>query len=308
MIYNMGAGVLRAVGDSKRPLNFLIVACVVNIVLDIAFVRVFPWGVFGVALSTVISQFISAWLVLVVLGKTPDSYHYELKQFGFRKDLLKRVVIIGLPMGIQSVLYSVSNLFIQSSVNGFGTDTIAAYTAFGKIDAFYWNMDSAIGTAVMTLAGQNFGARRIDRVKRIILDGIIVESVLTVIICVSAGVFGEPLIGMFSKDPDVIRIGTEMLRFMVKTWWLFIPIEILCSGIKACGDFTVPMVMTALGICVTRILWLTFYPYNTVIEALYCYPISWIITTIIFVVYYLQGGWLKKCIRKQDEIIYGAIS
>lgn len=166
LIYNIGTGILRAIGDSRMPLYVLIVCCLANVVLDLLFVVVFHWGVFGVAFATVLSQLISAVLLMIRLMGTQEAYRVELRKIRFHKDILKNVVRIGLPAGLQSVMYSFSNILIQASINSFGTTAIAAWAAIGKIDGFIWMVMNAFGIAVTTFAGQNFGARQYDRMKR----------------------------------------------------------------------------------------------------------------------------------------------
>lgn len=166
LIYNMGSGILRAVGDSKRPLYFLILSCFANIILDILFVTVLRMGVVGVAVATALSQVISALMVLVTLMRTEDSYRLFVREIRFSPVLLHNIVRIGLPAGIQSTMYSVSNLIIQSSINAFGTDTIAAWTAYGKVDGIFWMIMGAYGVSITTFAGQNFGAGKYDRIKK----------------------------------------------------------------------------------------------------------------------------------------------
>ena len=296
MIYNVGASILRATGDSKRPLYFLIVSAIINTILDYIFVRYCNWGVKGAAIATVIAQVVSCVLVLILFAKTDDCYQYEIHDFGFDFSLLKKSVLIGLPSGIQSVVYSISNLFIQASVNSFGTNTVAAYTAFGKIDGFYWNYDGAFGVACMTVVGQNYGAGKIDRVKTTVKYAILMELVGTALISGLCYFFASPLIGLFTKDVEVIVIGVEILKLLSLVWFIFNPIEIISSAAKACGDTLIPMIISATCICGIRIIYLAIVPFKTVIEALYCYPISWIVTTIAFVIYYYKGKWMKKTI------------
>lgn len=303
LIYNMGAGVLRAVGDSKRPLYFLIAACFCNIVLDIVFVVVLHLEVFGVALATTISQAVSCVLTLFVLKYTEDSYRFELKKMKWHADMLKRIVMLGLPAGIQSCLYSISNLLIQTTVNGYGTDTVAAFTAFGKIDALFWMMTGAFGTAVMTFAGQNFGAGNIDRVKKGMTQTIFMLACSTLIMSFILYFGGSVFYRLFTPDQEVIRIGMEILRFLCPTWICFVLIEVYSSGIRACGDALVPMLMTGFGICGTRMLWIFFGPTDTIIKALFCYPISWILTSALFLIYYLRGGWLKRSLKQRDVMM-----
>ena len=294
MIYNVGTSVLRAVGDSRRPLFFLVIACITNISLDLLFVLVFKLEVFGVALATIISQLISAILTLLVLYRTDDCYHFTLKDLGFDKDLFGQIIKIGLPSGINSVLYSVSNLFIQATINGFGTNTIAAYTAVEKIDALYWNFDNAFGIATMTLVGQNFGAKNNERVKKSISASLILEGIGTLFIMVICYFFGIQLLHIFTNDASVISIGVMILQFLSLTWWLFIPIEVISSSSKACGEVFLPMIFSAIGICGIRIVYLLMFEFKDVISALYCYPISWFITDIIYIIFYYKAKIFKN--------------
>ena len=302
MIYNTGAGVLRAAGDSKRPLYFLIIACITNIILDILFVALLGLGVTGVAAATLFSQLISCLFVLYTLRNTDESYHFELKNLHYDRAVLRRIILIGLPSGLQSCLYSVSNLFIQAGVNSFGTDTVAAYTAFGKIDALFWNSSGALGTSLLTFTGQNFGAGNIKRVRRGILEG----TILFLIICgVMTGIcyFGGPvLLRLFTPDVEVNRIGLAILRYICPLWFTFIFVEVLSSSIRACGDTFFPMLMTALGIGLLRIVWILVYPASTIFDTLRCYPISWAVTSILFLGYYFQGGWLKRSLGVREQM------
>ena len=293
MIYNVGSGVLRAVGDSKRPLYFLIVSCFVNIVFDILFVCLFKMGVNGAAFATIISQAVSCVLILFALGKENTIYHYRLKKIVFDPDYLKKIVVIGLPTGIQSVLYSVSNLFINAQINGYGTDTIAAFTAFGKIDALFWMVSGAYSVAIITIVGQCFGAGKIKRLKKAVNTAIVMYCITSLLIISVCYFGGNYLYALFTNDKEVISIGMDILKFLCPYWITFCLVEILSSAIRACGESLKPMIITALAICGFRIVWICMYPSTTVIQTLYCYPISWILTSVIFLVYYLKGSWLK---------------
>ena len=203
LIYNIGTGVLRAIGDCRMPLYVLIVCCLANVVLDLLFVVVFHWGVFGVAFATVLSQLISAVLLMIRLMGTQEAYRVELRKIRFHKDILKNVVRIGLPAGLQSVMYSFSNILIQASINSFGTTAIAAWAAIGKIDGFIWMVMNAFGIAVTTFAGQNFGARQYDRMKRCTRVGL--GMCLGTIIALSAllFIFRYQLLMFFTGDAEV---------------------------------------------------------------------------------------------------------
>ncbi len=303
LIYNTGSGVLRAIGDSKRPLYFLVAACITNIVLDIVFVAVFNMGVAGAAIATVAAQIVSCILTLFVLYRTEERYRFNFKHITFDFQILGQIIQFGLPTGIQAALYSIANLFIQASVNSYGTDTVAAFTAFGKIDATFWNASGAFGTSVLTFSGQNFGAGNIKRVKKGFHESIIMYLIMSLSITGICMAFGPTLYRLFTPDEEVIRLGLEIMYFMAPYWSTFVFVEIFSSGIRACGDAFIPMVMTAVGIGAFRILWILFYPSHSLLEVLYSYPISWVLTGALFILYYLQGGWLKRSIKHREKML-----
>lgn len=297
MIYNSGAGILRAVGDSKRPLYFLVAACITNIVLDVLFVVVFHWGVAGVSIATVVSQVVSGVLTLYILSSEDSAYHFNIRNLTCDFHILKQIMVIGLPNGIQGALYSFANLFIQASVNGYGTNTVAAYTAFGKIDALFWNFSGAIGTAALTFVGQNFGAGKIKRMKQGVWNSVGIYTIGTLIISSLLYFYGNVVCGWFTSDQEVIDICVRMLRQLCVFWPVFVFIEIYASATRACGDSIYPMLITMFGIGVLRIVYILFVPSSTVYQALWIFPVSWVITSTIFVIYYFQGSWLKRSIK-----------
>lgn len=302
LIYNTGAGILRAIGDSKRPLYFLIAACLTNIVLDILFVVVFHLDVAGVAYATTISQVVSCVLTLYVLFHTQQAYQFQLRKLHYDFTTLKTIVAIGLPMGIQGSLYSVANLFIQARVNSYGTDTVAAYTAFGKIDAIFWNTSGALGTSTLTFVGQNFGAKQFDRLKKGIHHSMMIYLIGSLLISTCVFFFGEYFYRLFTPETQVIAIGMQMLRMLCPFWSTFVFVEVLSQSMRACGDSFIPMLMTALGIGALRIVWIIFYPAQSVFDSLLVYPASWILTSSIFLLYYFYGGWLKRAIVRRFNV------
>ena len=303
MIYNMGAGILRAIGDSKRPLYFLIASCVTNIILDVVFVAYMGLAVFGAALATVISQVVSCILTLYVLKHAEGSFQYSLKDTSCNWSILKRIIVIGFPTGIQTCLYSVSNIFIQATVNSFGTDTVAAFTAFSKVDAIFWLVSGSFGVAIMTFVGQNFGADNMDRVKKGIRAGIVLESIASILMSFVLYYYGESFIKLFTPDVPVIEIGAQIMRFLCPWWITFVFVEIFSSSIRACGDSMIPMIITGVGICGFRVIYLIAYQSKTVLEALFCYPVSWLLTSLIFLAYYLQGSWLKRSLQHRNMLM-----
>lgn len=303
MLYNVGSSILRAIGDSKRPLYFLIIACLTNIVLDLVFVVGFGWEVMGVAVATIISQAVSAILVMLTLMRSESDFQIHVKDLSFTPSILSKILIIGFPAGIQSVAYSLSNVIIQSSINGFGTDTIAAYTAFGKIDSLFWMTMSAFGVAITTFAGQNFGANKIDRMKKS------VRVCLGMSIATALGLsvlfwFAGPIIyRLFTGDALVIEKGMEILRLLSPFFVTYVMIEILSGAMRGCGESLIPMLMTALGVCGVRVGWILLIApqFQQLNITLACYPLSWSLTSVFFIFYYLYGGWLKRRIKIQQK-------
>lgn len=300
LIYNIGAGILRAVGDSKRPLYFLISACMVNIVLDLVLVLVFKMGVAGAAIATIFSQAVSALLVVLALSHAAPALRLHWKKIRLHGDLLPRIIRIGLPAGLQSVLYSLSNLVIQSSINRFGTDMMATWTAYGKLDSFFWMIISAFGVTITTFVGQNFGAHKYDRMKKSIRICLVMATAATLLVTMLLLTFGEPLYRLFTDEEIVVQKGMEVLQLLAPFYFTYIAVEILAGTVRGAGDSLIPMLMTLFGICVLRVIWVTLIaPMRQEVSfMLLSYPITWSFTSILFTIYYFKGGWLKRCERK----------
>lgn len=301
LLYNMGTGILRAMGDARTPLYVLVACCGVNIVLDLLFITALGMGVFGAALATVLAQTASAAAVLLRLrGRVPcRTGRQSLRPAG---GILKKVVHMGLPAGMQSILYSFSHLVIQSAVNSFGTDTIAAWTAVGKIDALLWMVTEAFGIAVTTFAGQNFGAGRYDRVKR--GARVCLGMAFCATLAPSAGMllFVEPLLRFFNSDPAVIATGAACLRIMGPFYSTFVFVEVFSGTIRGAGEALPPAAITCVGTCILRIGWVLWVlPLRPVIQTLaWVYPVTWIVPSVMFIIYYSRMGWLKRCIRQNQ--------
>ncbi|MGN0315938.1 MAG: MATE family efflux transporter [Fusicatenibacter sp.] len=296
LLYNMGSGILRAIGDSRKPLYFLIVCCFTNIILDLLLVAALGLGVLGAALATILSQMISAVLVMGALMRTQDIYRLDLSKIRIDGIMLRRIVRIGFPAGMQSVMYSVSNVIIQAGVNGLGTDNVAAWAAYGKVDGLFWMMVNALGISVTTFVGQNYGAGRIDRVHKGVRVSAGLSVIMTSIMCVFLWFGGSPLMSLFTSDEAVRQISSSLLHFMVPTFFTYLAIEILSGSLRGVGDCWIPMVITGLGICGVRILWVIFgLPhYHTLKGAAFCYPLTWVITSIAFLIYYFRFSALGK--------------
>ena len=293
--YNVGAGILRAVGDSRRPLYFLIVGCVVNIVLDLLFVVVFQMAVVGAALATVISQVVSMVLVGVTLMRAEDTFQLFLRKIRFHREMLFSIIRVGIPMGLQSAMYSISNMIIRSAVNTFGTNVIAAWAVSGRMDFIIWTVMDTFGIAVTTFSGQNYGAQKYDRVRKSVrvclgmgIGTILAISGTLYLVC---PYFGR----LFTSDEEVLELAAYILRFYAPFFVTYIGSDVLSGAIRGTGEAFKPMMLTMFGTCILRVLWIfTAVRINHTIEmVMWSYPMTWVITTAMFVVYYLRGKWLK---------------
>ena len=299
-LYNVGSSVLRAIGDTKRPLYFLIAACLTNIVLDLVFVVGFGLEVLGVALATVLSQMVSAVLVMLVLCRPDSIFCIARKEIRFHPDILKSILRIGLPTGLQSDMYTISNMLIQSCINSFGTNTMAAWTAFCKLDAFYWMISGAFGISITTFVGQNFGAQRYDRVRKSVRVCLLLSLVTALLVSGLYALGAQPLLRMFSTDTQVIDIGTFILWRMSPFYFTFICVEVMAGAIRGTGDSLKPMLLTCGGVCVLRVVWIfTVLPLDRTLGTLLLrYPMTWSITSLLFIIYYVRGNWMRRQIQK----------
>ncbi|WP_462427001.1 MATE family efflux transporter [Anaerotignum lactatifermentans] len=303
-VYNIGSGILRAVGDSKRPLYFLIVCCFLNIFLDILFVVYLKLGVKGAAFATVISQAVSALLVILSLTKSVDIYRLRPNKIRFYKSLLIAIITIGLPAGLQSVMYGISNIIIQTSLNSLGTETVAAHTAFAKIDAIYWMISGAFSVSIITFIGQNYGARKFDRMKKSIKVCLLMDLIASLLLTTVMLLAGPYLLRLFTSDQEVIEIGMQIIHIIAPSYALFIFIEILSSSLRGMGNVVVPMLMTCGGVCVLRILWIFIFArtHLSVTTILMSYPISWGFTAVLFIIYFMfyQKKFFRRCMEETE--------
>lgn len=288
LVYNMATGVLRAIGDTRRPLYFLIISCILNIILDIIFVLYLKLAVVGVAVATIISQLISAILTIYCLVNSEVSYQLNLKKLSLDQQITLNIIKIGLPAGLQSVMYSLSNLIIQRSINLLGTDYVAAWSAYSKIDPLFWNMIGAFGVAMTTFAAQNYGARNYQRIKKGVRTTLLISSICSIILSVFMYQFASYLYLLFTNDIDVIMIGVDILKFLVPFFIIFVPIEILAAALRGVNDAIVPVILTGVGVCLLRVVWILAVAnkIGDMISILMCYPITWITTSILFFIYY----------------------
>lgn len=288
-IFNIGSAILHASGNSRHPLYYLIVCCLLNILLDFVFVVYLELGVKGVALATWIAQAVSAVLVTRQLSRAKNMLRLVLKNIRIHGNIFQSQLRIGLPTGIQASLYAFSNAMIMAAINAFGTDTVAAWSAYGKLDAIYWMVSGAFGVAITTFVGQNYGAGKYSRIHKS------VRTCLLMQLAVSAGIilflifFRTPLFHLFTSDENVIRIGSQMLILITPFYIFYTFTEVFSGARKGMGDVLVPMIITLCGMCFLRILWILICSryYNTISAILMCYPASWILCAAAFIIYYL---------------------
>ena len=306
LLYNMGAGILRAIGDSKRPLYFLIASCFTNIALDLILVAILRIGVAGAAIATILSQLLSAALVTLRLMRTTDIYRLEWTKVRIDQRMLQRIIRIGLPAGLQSMMYSISNVIIQTGVNSLGTDPVTAWATYGKVDGLFWMIINALGISATTFVGQNYGAGKVDRVRK----GAGVCMGIGVFLSLSVGAIlyggGHLFIELFTSDENVRRISMDLIHFMVPTFSTYIAIEVLSGTLRGVGDTLRPLIITGVGICLIRVLWILFVlPLKPdILNAAFSYPLTWSLTSVAFVIYYycfspLRRWDVKRWVRRK---------
>ena len=298
-VYNMGSSVLRARGDSKRPFYMLVAATLTNIAADVVLVIWCGLGVAGAAWATILSQAVSAAGVVWFLLHEEGEFRLDLRRlWKFDWLILQNIVRIGVPSGIQSALFSVSNIVIQSAINGFGVDTVAAFATYGKIDHLFWMVLTALGVSVSTVVGQNFGARRYDRVMHAVYITMGYAFVAAIVFGFGQALFVEPLYRIFTDDAEVIRIGSQVTWLMSPWFFVYVPIVALAGGMRGTGDAIVPTAATAAGICGLRLTWVWFVlPFFRTFRTLAIgYPVSWGLTSVFFLIYHWKGNWLKRSI------------
>jgi len=299
VIYNMGSGILRAMGDSKRPLYFLIVTCFSNIVLDLLFVPVLNWGIKGVALATVLSQCLSALLVVICLCRLPADIRLTLRKAAPDPVLLQRILMIGLPAGLQFITFDLSNLLVQSGINSFGDVTVAAWAAYFKVDCITWMVSGAFGVAITTFVGQNFGAQKYSRIRQSVKVCLIMSIAVQLVLSILTLTLRRFILGIYTTDVEVIRVGAYAMLWIVPFNALFMFVEVFAGTMRGTGYSVMPTVITGTCVCAFRILWVltVVTRYHTIEMLCITYPLSWLLASIVFIIAYLRGTWLHKRIE-----------
>ena len=294
VVYNMATGIMNAAGNSKRPLIYLGAASVTNIVLDMLFIAVGGMGVEGAAIATDVSQAVSCMLAMIYLFRVDADYRISPKDMHINGHMLSKIIKIGLPTGIQSMVISLSNIIIQSSVNSFGSTQMAGFGAYMKVDGFNILPVLSISMAVTTFVGQNYGAGRIDRVKKGAAVTVVMGLIYTALTGILLLTFSEPIMRLFTDDADIIAAGELAMKYFCPYYMLLSILNVLAGTVRGAGKSVPPMVILLFAMCVFRVLWikLVLPHYNTIDVVYMVYPVSWVIGAALMALYTWKGKWL----------------
>lgn len=306
LAYNFGAAIVRSTGDTKRPLYILTFSGLINVVLNLILIIVFHMGVSGVAIATIVSQYVSAFLILLYLSKMPNACKLKLNELGFDKAELKSILRLGLPAGIQNSLFSVSNVVIQSTVNSFGSVAMAGIAAGSNFDSYVYTCTNAVAQTTMTFSSQNIGAKKYSNIGRVYRHCLILTTVIGVVMGGAGCLFAEQIVGLFSDEADVVAIGADRLLLVMPFYFFCSLMDVAASQIRGMGKSFEPMIVSLLGACGIRIFWIYFIlPLNKTLTNLYwAYPVSWAVTFFAqFIMYFILINKMKKQGKLNDEVL-----
>lgn len=286
MLYNYGAAILRAVGDTKRPLLFLVVSGLVNAGLNMILVICFHMAVEGVAIATVISQLLSCIMVLSCLYRTQGCYQFRFSKLGLKGIYVLQIFQVGIPAGIQSTVINFSNVLLQSSVNSFGSVAMAGYTAANNIFGFLYTSVNSVTQACMSFTSQNYGTGKTKRMDRVLIDCLILSCAFSLTMGCCAWFFGPQLLRIYTESSAVISCGVEILSFTTVTYFLCGIMDLIPGALRGMGRSAVPMILSIIGTVGTRIVWIFWiFPYHRSLDILFLsYPVSWILTILMQVI------------------------
>ncbi|MER2056267.1 MAG: MATE family efflux transporter [Clostridia bacterium] len=296
MVLNMESSILRALGDSFHPFLYMVIGCVMNIVLDILFVIGFGWGIAGVAIATVLAQVVNAGLLTLRLARGTEEYRLTLRDLKLKGVYLVNMLRLGIPAGLQSSMYTVSNTIIQVAVNSLGTVVVASWAMSGKTDGLYWAVSSAMGAAITSFIAQNYGAGRMDRVKQCVRQGLIMAFAVTLTVSAGLMLTAIPVLRILTPDEEVVQTTYTIMSYFVPFYFTWVLVEVFSAVLRGVGDALVPVLLIGVGICLFRILWIltVFAHFGTLFSLCLSYTVSWTITSIALTVYYKKGGWMKR--------------
>ena len=303
MVYNMGASILRSVGDSRRPFYFLVACSLVNIALVVLFVVGLGWGVAGSAAATVASIAASSVLVMVALMRSREAYRVEPRRIRLSGPMLRKVVGIGLPTGVQMSMFSISNIIIQAGVNACGAHVVAAYSVANKCYMVLWLILDAFALGATTFMGQCYGAGDVPRAKRGVRASLLLCYAFTVPLGAAIVLFAPQIAGVFTSDTSLLPEMLTFLHLLVPGFYAFVLAQVLTGAVRGTGETLRPMVIMIVGVCLLRIAWLftvaAIWPGPVAVAA--AYPVSWVFTGLVSLAYYLRGGWRARLVRAEER-------
>ncbi len=304
LVYNVGAGMIRAEGDSTRPLIYLVIGGVSNLILDFVLVAWLGMGAAGAAIATIMAQLVSAVLIVIRLTKLHEDYRLRPLKMRMEKLTVWDITRISVPCGLQGSMFAISNLLVQSKINSFGSIAMAGVAAYSKIDGFIYMPLMALSLAVSTYVGQNIGAGKFDRVQKGIKTCLIMSVVTAVVLGTTVMLLGENVVGIFTKTPEAQAYALQQMRFLAPFVWIFVFSDIFGGAIRGAGSTVTVTIISALSICVFRILWLTILlpMYNDIRVLFLCYPVSWTLSSIATVIFYFKGSVIKKTIKQSSAV------
>ena len=296
MLLNMESSILRALGDSFNPFLFMVAGCLTNIALDILFVIVFGWGIAGVAIATVVAQLVNTALLTWKLLSGGQGAWLNFQSLRIQRVYLKNMLRLGIPAGMQSAMYSISNLIIQVAVNSLGTIVVASWAMTGKTDGFYWALSNAMGAAITSFIAQNHGAGLTDRVKQCVRQGLILHFTVTVVTSAALMVAAIPMLHLLTRDEAVVETTYQIMTYFVPYYFTWVLVEVLSSVLRGAGDAVRPVLIVGIGVCLFRIVWIAtvFAAYRTLFILCLSYVVSWTVTSIALVIYYKKGNWMFR--------------
>ncbi len=298
LLFNFGSAVLRAIGDTRRPLYYLTIAGVINVCLNLLFVISFHMGVAGVALATVISQCVSSGMIVKCLMQSEGCFQLVFSRLQINWDKLGRIARIGFPAGIQGALFSVSNVLIQSSVNSFGSIAMAGNTAAGNVEGFVYTAMNAVHQTAVSFTGQNLGGKKFDRINKILIECLIIVTVIGLVMGNGIVLLGKQVLGLYSTDAQVIEFGMERLKVICTFYCLCGIMDVLVGSIRGLGYAIMPMIVSLMGACVFRIIWIyTIFQWDRTLHTLYVsYPVSWALTAAVHLICFII---VQKLVKKK---------
>ena len=305
MIYNVGAGMLRAEGDSTRPLIYLVIGGVTNLILDLLLVAVFDMGVAGAAIATVAAQLVSAVLTVIRLTKLDARYRFRPLRMELNALTMWDIIRISVPCGLQSSMFNIANLLVQAKINSFGTAAMAGVTAYTKLDGFIYMPMNAMALAISTYVGQNIGAGKFSRIRKGIRVAMLSSIGATLVLEAAVLLFSAPLLDLFTDEPDAKTYALQMMLYLAPCNWLFIPSDVLGGAIRGAGQAMKVTIISAVCICVFRVIWLivTLHFDHNIRYVFLCYPTSWLLSSAAMGIFYFKSAVIRKTLQSQDTAV-----